>query len=116
MLRKKRYYVLYPEYFDKALSRKQGRKIPKSKAVDTCNLSKIAFACKHLNLEYEVEKEKKYSKNWWNSEGRIVVNPEGILSKTDLIRRVANVSRKLKKVEKPQVQKKGKSSGKPKTK
>ena len=100
MLRRKRYYVLYPEYFDKTLTRKQGRKVPKSKAVEECTLSKIVYACKHLELEHEVEKEKKYSKNWWASEGRIIVNPEGISSKTDLIRRIANISRKLKKVEK----------------
>ncbi|MEE9409365.1 MAG: signal recognition particle subunit SRP19/SEC65 family protein [Candidatus Heimdallarchaeota archaeon] len=114
MLRRKRYYVLYPEYFDKSLSRKQGRKIPKSKAVDDCKLSKIAYACKHLNLDHQIEKEKKYSKNWWNSEGRIIVNPEGITNKTELIRRIANISRKLKKVEKSQDQKKGKATVKPK--
>ncbi len=114
MLRKKRHFVLYPEYFDKQLSRKQGRKVPKSKAVSECNLSKIAYACKYLELEYEVEKDKKYSKNWWGSEGRIIVNPEGVASKTDLIRRVSNISRKLKKTEKTTNTKKGKSSVKPK--
>ena len=114
MLRRKRYFVLYPEYFDKQLTRKQGRKVPRNKAVEECNLSKIAFACKHLELDYEIEKEKKYSRNWWNSEGRIIVNPEGIASKTELIRRVANISRKLKKVEKPQDPKKTKTSTKTK--
>ena len=114
MLRRKRYFVLYPEYFDKKLSKKQGRKIPKNKAVSDCNLSKITYACKHLELEYEVEKDKKYSKNWWSSGGRIIVNPEGIPNKSDLIRRIANVSRKLKKVEKPQDKKKGKTSTKAK--
>ncbi|MCE7741003.1 MAG: signal recognition particle protein Srp19 [Candidatus Heimdallarchaeota archaeon] len=114
MLRKKRYFVLYPEYFDKKLSKNEGRRVPKNKAVDNCNLSKIVFACKHLELEYEIEKDKKYSKNWWGSEGRIIVNPEGIESKTELIRRIANISRKLKKVEKPSVTKKGKSAAKPK--
>ena len=89
MLRRKRYFVLYPEYFDKNLTKKQGRKVPKNKAVPDCNLSKIAFACKHLQLEYEIEKDKKYSKNWWGSEGRIIVNPEGIANKTELIRRIA---------------------------
>jgi len=109
MLRKKRYFVLYPEYFNKQLSRKQGRKVTKNKAVDQCNLSKIVYACKYLELEYEVEKEKKYSKKQWESEGRVIVNPEGITSKTELIRRVANVSRKLKKVEKSGDSKKQKS-------
>ncbi len=109
MLRKKRYFVLYPEYFDKNLTRKQGRKIPKNKAVADCNLSKIAYACKYLELDYEIEKDKKYTKNWWSSEGRVVVNPEGIASKTELIRRIANVSRKLKKVEKSGDAKKSKS-------
>ncbi|TFG09086.1 signal recognition particle protein Srp19 [Candidatus Heimdallarchaeota archaeon] len=114
MLRRKRYFVLYPEYFDKNLSKKQGRKVQKNKAVEDCNLSKIAFACKHLELDYQIEKDKKYSKNWWESEGRILVNPESIASKTELIRRVANISRKLKKVEKPSDSKKGKTSSKPK--
>ena len=114
MLRKNKYFVLYPEYFNKSLSRKQGRKIPRNRAVENCDLSKIAYACKHLELDYEVEKDKKYSKNWWNSEGRIIVNPEGIVSKTDLIRKIANISRKLKKVEKPQDQKKTKTSTKTK--
>jgi len=109
MLRRKRYFVLYPEYFDKNLTRKQGRKIPKNKAVADCNLSKIAYACKYLELDYEIEKDKKYTKNWWSSEGRVVVNPEGIASKTELIRRIANVSRKLKKVEKSGDAKKSKS-------
>lgn len=113
MLRRKRYFVLYPEYFDKNLTKKQGRKVPRNKAVDDCNLSKIVFACKHLELEYEIEKDKKYSKNWWGSEGRIIVNPEGITNKTELIRRIANVSRRLKKVEKTDP-KKGKASSKPK--
>jgi len=114
MLRRKRYFVLYPEYFDKRLTKKQGRKVPKNKAVEDCTLSKIAFACKHLELDYEIETDKKYSKNWWGSEGRIIVNPESITNKTELIRRVANISRKLKKVEKTSDSKKGKSSAKPK--
>jgi signal recognition particle subunit SRP19 len=114
MLRRKKYFVLYPEYFNKSLTRKQGRKIPRNRAVEDCTLSKIAYACRHLELDYEVEKDKKYSRNWWSSEGRIIVNPEGIASKTELIRRIANISRKLKKVEKPQDQKKTKTSTKTK--
>ena len=101
MLRRKRYFVLYPEYFDKRLSRSQGRKIPRNKAVEDCTLSKIAYACKYLNLDYIVEKDKKYSRNWWNSEGRILINPAGLKNKTELLRRVANIARKLKRVEKP---------------
>lgn len=97
MLRRKKYFVLYPEYFDKSLTRKQGRVLPKNKAVADCNLSKLAKACEVLELDFEVEKDKKYSKNWWASEGRVIVNPEGIANKTELIRRVANISRRLKK-------------------
>jgi len=111
MLRKTRSFVLYPEYFDKKLSRKDGRKVPKIKAVEECNLSKIVYACKYLELNYKIEKDKRYSKNWWKSEGRVVVNPEGIANKTELIRRITNVARKLKKVETP-TQKKTKSKSK----
>ena len=112
MLRRKRYFVLYPEYFNKALTRKQGRAVPKNKAVEDCTLSKITKACQVLELDFEVEKDKKYSKNWWASEGRIIVNPEGIENKTELIRRVANISRRLKKVEKAPDKKKKQSTKK----
>ena len=112
MLRRKRYFVLYPEYFNRSITRKQGRKLPKNKAVDNCTLSKIIYACKHLELDFEVEKDKKYSKTWWASEGRLIVNPESITSKTELIRRVANISRKLKKVEKTPSKKKKPTSKK----
>ncbi len=111
MLRKTRSFVLYPEYFDKKLSRKDGRKVPRSKAVEDCNLSKIVYACKYLELNYTIEKDKQYSKNWWKSEGRVVVNPEGIANKTELIRKITNVARKLKRVEKP-TQKKTKNKPK----
>jgi signal recognition particle subunit SRP19 len=90
---------LYPEYFNKSLTRKQGRILPKNKAVTDCTLSKLAKACEVLELDFEVEKDKKYSKNWWSSEGRVIVNPEGVANKTELIRRVANISRRLKKKE-----------------
>lgn len=112
MLRRKKYFVLYPEYFNRSLTRKQGRKLPKIKAVDNCTLSKIVYACKHLELDFEVEKDKKYSKTWWASEGRVIINPEGITSKIELIRRVANISRKLKKVEKTPNKKKKSTSKK----
>ncbi len=106
MLRRNRYFVLYPEYFDKLLSRKQGRKVSKNKAVENCDLAKIVYACKHLELDYKIEKDKKYSRNCWKSEGRIIVNPNNIGNKTELIRRIANISRRLKKVEKPKTDKK----------
>jgi len=111
MLRKKRYYVLYPEYFDKRLSRREGRKVPRNKAVEECSLGKIAYACKHLNFEYTIEKDKKYSRNWWNSEGRILVSPNSAKNKTELIRRVANIARRLKRVEKKAKSTKTKQKG-----
>ena len=110
MLRRKRYFVLYPEYFDKSLKRNEGRKLPLNKAVDQYSLAKLVYACKYLNLDYQVEKDKTYSKNLWKSEGRVIINPEGIQNKTELIRRIANVARKLKKVEKASDKKSTKSS------
>ncbi len=101
MLRRKRFYVIYPEYFDKQKSRSEGRKIPKKKAVEECTLSKIAYACKYLELDFTVEKDKKYPKNQWESEGRIVINPEGVKNKTELLRRIANLANKLKKKTQP---------------
>jgi signal recognition particle subunit SRP19 len=78
--------LLYPCYFDRALRRVGGRRVPLSLAVEHPTTRDIEKATKKLGLACRVE-EASHPRYWIESEGRVAVTWEG--SKEDLIRRVA---------------------------
>ena len=81
-------YVIWPLYFDKSVSRLNGRRIPKKKAVDNPSLDTIANAAKSLDLNPVVEKNCAHPKRYWKQEGRILVDKK--TSKTKLLHQIAN--------------------------
>ncbi|MCG3218746.1 MAG: signal recognition particle subunit SRP19/SEC65 family protein [Candidatus Heimdallarchaeota archaeon] len=105
MLRRRRQksnnqYVIYPEYFDVNLSRAEGRRISRNKAVENPSINKLSFVSSKLKLNYTVQKDKYYSKRWWNRQGRIIVeferSEEGVaeFSKTEVITKIAALAQK----------------------
>ena len=93
-------YIIYPEYFDVDLSRGEGRRIAREKAVERPTLNKLSFVSTKLNLNFTVQKEKNYSKRWWNRQGRLVIeferSEEGVaeFSKTEVINKIAVLAQK----------------------
>ena len=81
-------YVIYPIYFDKSVSRLNGRKISKKKAVDKPKLEDISKAAKSLNLNPVLEKEIAHPSRNWKKEGRILVDKKD--SKSKLLLQIAN--------------------------
>jgi signal recognition particle subunit SRP19 len=67
-------WVLWPEYFDSALTRAQGRKVKKSLSVPQPTTELIAKACQSLGLENKVEPEKSYPGRWYEKKGRVLVD------------------------------------------
>ena len=67
-----RIVVLYPEYFDASLSRKEGRRVPKRLAVSTPKLEDIEKAARNLKLN-PVKEECAYPRFWWKARGRVIV-------------------------------------------
>ncbi len=97
MLRRRKYYVIYPEYFDKGRSRNQGRRVPLSKAFENPSLPRIAKACQLLGLEYRKEPDKAFPSNWWNKQGRLLIriDKKDKVPKEKLIKEIAEKARKL---------------------
>ena len=54
--------TLWPEYFDKGLTRAQGRRLPKDICVAKPDLDMIAKGAMLLDLEYEVREDMSYPK------------------------------------------------------
>ena len=98
-LRRKRYYVVYPEYFDKNRSRKQGRRVPLTIADEAPSLKKVAKVCEILKYEPIMQPEKSYSsiKN-----GRILlpINKQNKIVKGLILNRISRILIQLVKKQK----------------
>ncbi len=65
--------ILYPCYFDAGLTRSNGRRVPRSRAIRDPSIADIEKAVKRCRLRYRTEK-KSHPAYWWKYEGRIVVD------------------------------------------
>ncbi|WP_405305960.1 signal recognition particle subunit SRP19/SEC65 family protein [Methanobrevibacter sp.] len=79
--------TIWPQYLDKNLTLKEGRKIAKEYAVADPSLSDIERAVKRLGLQHSVQKEVSYPGKWYEKSGRILVEWEG--TKLELLREVS---------------------------
>ena len=78
--------LLYPAYFDVSLTRKEGRRVAKDKAVEHPDIACLARALRALGLPYTQE-DKKFPGRWYDVAGRLSVEYAG--SKEELLKVVA---------------------------
>lgn len=81
-------YVIWPIYFDKSLSRINGRKVSKKHAVEKPSVELIIKAAKSLGLNPTLEKDKAYPSRHWRNEGRVLVDKKE--SKRKILVKIAN--------------------------
>ena len=79
--------TIWPQYLDKNLTLKEGRKIAKEYAVKEPTLNEIERAVKRLGLPYSVQKEFSYPGKWYEKSGRILV--EWDKTKLELLKEVS---------------------------
>ena len=82
--------TLWPEYFDKGLTRAQGRRLPKDLCVAKPDLDMIAKGAMLLDLEYEFREDMSYPKAPREKHGCVKVE-KGKLSKTEILPRIGQV-------------------------
>ena len=81
-------FIIWPIYFDKTVSRLQGRKVPKKLAVEKPVLEDIVKAVKSLGLNPQLEKSARHPKHHWKQGGRILINQKD--TKTKLLKQIAS--------------------------
>ncbi|RLG53110.1 MAG: signal recognition particle protein Srp19 [Thermoproteota archaeon] len=79
--------VLYPCYFNRSLSRSEGRRVPLSLAVKNPSAESIFRAAEKLGLDPVLQKDKHHPARWFYREGRVLVKK--IDRKTKVIRAIA---------------------------
>jgi signal recognition particle subunit SRP19 len=86
-MRKQDKAIIWPAYFDSAKTRKEGRRVPKSSAVQSPKIAEITDAVAKLGLKHEVAAEADYPKTPWSKTGMILVEKQG--SKEQTIKKIA---------------------------
>jgi signal recognition particle subunit SRP19 len=86
-VRKQDKAIIWPAYFDSAKTRKEGRRVPKSLAVQSPKIQEIAEAVVKLGLKHEVAAEAGYPKTPWVKAGVIMVEKKG--AKEQTIKKIA---------------------------
>ncbi len=66
--------IIWPVYIDSKKTKRDGRRISMKNAVSSPKLREISKAAEKLHLNPEVENNKSYSRSWWESSGRVVVD------------------------------------------
>jgi signal recognition particle subunit SRP19 len=86
-MRKQDKAIIWPAYFDQTKTRKKGRRVPKSLAVQHPKIVEVKIAVEKLGLKHEFAPEAGYPKTPWLKTGMIMVEKKG--SKEQIIRKIA---------------------------
>jgi signal recognition particle subunit SRP19 len=87
-MRKQDKFIIWPAYFDQTKTRKEGRRVEKSLAVQNPKIDEVTLAVQKLGLKHEVVADGGYPKSPWVKTGMILVEKAG--SKEQVIRRIAS--------------------------
>jgi len=80
-------WVLWPEYFDSARTRAEGRKVSKANAVSSPTMDMLVMAVKRIGVEFKAEPDRSYPGNWFEHKGRVLVDKK--MTKAQLLVQVA---------------------------
>ena len=92
--------IFWPAYFEKNYTRLQGRKISSNLAASDVTIDILEEAAESSGFDYEVDRDKRYPRNWIEKKGYIVVsNDEGHKKKRVLLMLAKGVRRAVAKRE-----------------
>ncbi len=97
MVRKKRKtWIIYPEYFDKNLSRSDGRRVSLDLAVPSPKLEDIGSVLDDWNIPNRLEDHEHYPAKWYERNGRIYI-PKQKGTKQEVLKKIGEELKKRKK-------------------
>ena len=79
--------TLYPCYFDRALTRRQGRRVPQALAQETPQIKAIHKAAKRAGLSARMDEGAAHPTRGSKKDGRVIVEWKG--SKEELMKKIA---------------------------
>jgi signal recognition particle subunit SRP19 len=89
--------IIWPIYFDVARSRKDGRRVPKTLAVQLPKIDEVKLAVDRLGLKNEVRPEAHFPKRPWIKSGMLLVEKKE--AKEKIIQKIAKQLIRIKNVQ-----------------
>jgi signal recognition particle subunit SRP19 len=80
--------VIWPAYFDAALSRSEGRRVSLEQAVEEPTVDELAKAVQQVGYDAVIERDMTYPREY-GRRGRVLVRGADDASKNDLVQAVA---------------------------
>ena len=80
--------MLWPQYINKDLTRKEGRKIAVEDCVKEPKVSEMESVVKRLGLKYSTQENKTFPGKWYERSGRILVETD--MKKIELLREISS--------------------------
>lgn len=80
--------VIYPAFFDADLTRREGRRVSESMAVEEPTVDEIAKAVQQVGYDAVIERDVAYSREHWQKRGRVLVKDAEDSTKNDLVQAV----------------------------
>ncbi|MFX0102160.1 MAG: signal recognition particle subunit SRP19/SEC65 family protein [Candidatus Hodarchaeota archaeon] len=104
-MRNKKKIVVYPCYFDVRRSRRMGRRVPRSIAVQKPQLDELRVIADHLKLDYELDPEARHPAVWYEENvGRLLIKKSDLegqpVLKAKLVKKMAKYLQQVKKKKK----------------
>ncbi len=85
--RERKTWIIFPEYFDKQLSRAESRRVPKKLAVNSPDIEEIGDILDSWDIPNRVEKHQHHPSTWYKRNGRIII-PKQKGSKQELLKKI----------------------------
>jgi signal recognition particle subunit SEC65 len=85
---------VYPAYLERTGSRSRGRRVPATHAVAEASVERIVVAARSLGFKAEPEPDHQYPRQFSSYAGRVKVTKKPGVSKTRLLRMLAQEIRK----------------------
>jgi signal recognition particle subunit SRP19 len=101
------HYFVFPEYLDKTLTRKEGRRLSLDFAIESPTVTEIRLAAEKLEFDYEVQKYAAYPRQWWERKGLILIE-----KKKPKLQTLKDLSKEIKVHIRPALEKQKKSLAK----
>lgn len=79
--------IIWPQYINSDLTRKEGRKISKDDGVSNPTIKDIVKALKKLKIQYTLEDKKSYPGKWYEKSGRVIIETEK--NKNDILKEIS---------------------------
>jgi len=91
--------IIWPTYFDLGKTRKEGRRVPKTMAVQSPKIVEIQQAAERLGLKNEVNLDAHFPKTPWAKTGMLLVEKKE--AKEKIIQKIAKQLCKIKSAQAP---------------